>query len=87
MSSRPLIQQLTCSVRKRPTKPGLERVKKSIKMVLRSFYCSCREVQPIRNSIYCGGCGHERCPECVLPSTAARAVQGMRDATKKRECT
>jgi len=80
-------RQLTCSVRKRQMKPGLERVEKSIKMLLRSFCCSCHDIQPIRNSIFCRGCGHERCPECVLAGIMARAAKGMRDATKVRERT
>ncbi len=79
-------QQLTCSVRNRQMKPGSERVEKSVKMVRRSFCCSCCEFQPIRNSVDCRGCGHELCPECVLAATAAHAVKGMRDATKTREC-
>ena len=87
VQSAPDTQQLICSVRKQQTKPGSERVEKSIKMVLRSFCCSCCEVRPIRNSIHCGGCGHERCPECVEASAPARAVKAMRDATKERECT
>ena len=80
-------QQLACSVRNRQMKPGSERVKKSVKMVRRSFCCSCCEFLPIRNSVDCRSCGHELCPVCVLAATAARALKGMRDATKTRECT
>jgi hypothetical protein len=80
-------QQLACSVRNRQMKPGSERVEKSVKMVRRSFCCSCCEFLPIKNSVDCRGCGHELCPECVLAATAAHAVKGLRDATKTRECT
>jgi len=69
-------RQLTCLVRKRQMKPGLERVEKPIRMLRRSFCCSCREVQPIKNSVVCGVCGHELCPVCVLAATAARALTG-----------
>ncbi len=69
-------QHLTCAMRKRQMKPGLERVEKSIRMFRRCFCCSCRKVQPIKNFVVCGACGHELCPVCMLAATAARALKG-----------
>jgi len=80
-------QQLTCSVRKQQMKPGLEQVKKSIKMVQISFCCFCCKVHLIRNSVDCRGCEHKQCSECVLAATEAHALKRMRDMTKTRKCT